>query len=37
MIIINFILGSPFQINFLIFCMDFFINHMFKDIHRLDY
>jgi hypothetical protein len=26
-----------FTINFLIFYMDFFINHMFRDIHRLAY
>ncbi len=26
-----------FTLKNLIFCMDFFINHMFKDFHRLAY
>jgi hypothetical protein len=34
-IVMNFILGSPFHIFFLKNCMDFVINHMFRDIHWL--
>jgi hypothetical protein len=30
-------LGVHFKLNFLIFCMDFFISHVFRDIHKLDY
>jgi hypothetical protein len=36
-IVVNIIFESPFHINFFTFFMDFFINHMFKDIHRLVY
>jgi hypothetical protein len=30
-------LRTHFTLEIIIFCMDFFINHMFKDIHRLAY
>jgi hypothetical protein len=37
MIIVIFIFESPFHIKFVIFYTYFFINHMFRDIHGLDY
>jgi hypothetical protein len=37
MIVLNFILNVHFKLKILIFYMDFLINHMFRDIHRLAY
>ncbi len=36
-IVINFIIESPFHINFLNLLHGFYINHMFRDIHKLTY